>query len=142
MEGKPNATQAVPFEWDEEDEVETPQDETPSVPKPTPKGVPISGRTWKLEAKRASLRAGLPVKLRSDMKEKMTLKLRDQALKKKVKEIEQRKKAEREAEKKRIEDRRKRKAENAKKSAVVQIITNKNTIKRMSKEQKKKLIKM
>eukprot|EP00187_Rhodella_violacea_P007960 CAMPEP_0174893932 /NCGR_PEP_ID=MMETSP0167-20121228/8652_1 /TAXON_ID=38298 /ORGANISM="Rhodella maculata, Strain CCMP736" /LENGTH=130 /DNA_ID=CAMNT_0016132863 /DNA_START=50 /DNA_END=442 /DNA_ORIENTATION=- len=61
------------------------------------------------------------------------------AVRTRVKEIEDRDKAEREAEKKRIEEKRKRKAENELKGSKFQVITNMSKIKKMSKKQRRQL---
>uniref|UniRef100_A0A0G4H896 Coiled-coil domain-containing protein 86 n=1 Tax=Chromera velia CCMP2878 TaxID=1169474 RepID=A0A0G4H896_9ALVE len=104
-----------------------------------PKGKPKSGRTWKLEARRASAKV---VRARPTFQERMSAKRADQD----VKNIEKEMKAERgerlRIQREKTEAKKKRKEENDLKSGKFEVIRKTETIKKMSKKAKKSLVKI
>jgi rRNA-processing protein CGR1 len=99
-----------------------------------PKGRPISGKTWRGERKRAS--AMIAVKeLRPGYGARQEVRRRDRVVKEQEREIKAKVKAEKEARRLAREAQEKRRQENAKKSEVVQIITNTKKLKRLTKRQ-------
>jgi len=98
------------------------------------KGIPTSGRRWKLEKQRFSgLQKDKPLKSTWDRK------MAEKRAKKNIKEFQTRLNETRRQEKlaynKRVEDHRKHKEENQRKSEIVQVIKNSAKLKRMKKKQ-------
>jgi Zn-dependent metalloprotease len=85
------------------------------------KGVPVSGRSWKLECKRKSSMAVAGKLIRKSWDDKMAAKAVHQAIKSKEKSLIDARIEERKRKKQEREDRKKRKEQNQLKSAVFQV---------------------
>ena len=104
-------------------------------------GMPVSGRSWKLECKRSSSIISKQKMVRKAWNEKMDIKKRQQTIKAKEQALKQ-SRIDEKREKKRVQAERKAQKEaNILKGAVVQAISTK-TVKRMSRKQLKDVRKM
>jgi len=105
-------------------------------------GVPVSGRSWKLEAKRkSSMMVPQNKMIRKKWDEKMAEKAIQKQIKQKEKALIQARIDEKHAKKKEIEERNKRKEANRLKSSVVQHVST-ETVRRMSRKQLRSIRKM
>ena len=109
---------------------------------PKTRGLPRSGRNWK-RIHDARFSSQVKVKgLRSTFAKRMEQRKKDQAFKQVQQALRDKQRAEREERRRRAEQRRKQKEENERKSSVVQVIKDTKKIKRMSKKQRRTLMKM
>jgi len=105
-------------------------------------GKPVSGRTWKLEAKKASIGKVVPPSLKISWEKKLEERKKLGAMKAKERGMKEEIKREKEEKKKQRELRKKLREENELKSNVYQKITNLQKMKKMNKKQLKMIRKL